>query len=358
MRYCKSKHREFSSGLTALAIVIAASAIGGLLPAAAADDVQTYTDLAALEAAAKEEGTLNIYTAPEYDFLITGFKEAYPWATVNFTGLEPPETAAKVTAELGAGVNNVDIANLKLPQIQQFIAKDALARIVVPNDALVPDELKDPDGYTHPETSSHTALVYNTDLVKEPPAGLAELTDPKWSGEFAIDSPTGGSTGSQVLASQRTVMGDEQWKKWLQGLADNKPNITKSSSSSFDAVLRGDSAICACGYHDFTDRDPNAPLGAVFYDQNGQGIITALAVAVAMKAAPHPHMAALWLNWMESPEGGQPGFAKSGRVPVVEFPGNTVGLPAGTKVAPVWKVLGDYFKDPDSYNAVIGGILR
>jgi ABC-type glycerol-3-phosphate transport system substrate-binding protein len=114
MRYCQSRHREFSSGLTALAIVIAASAIGGLSPAAAADDVQTYTDLAALEAAAKEEGTLNIYTAPEYDFLITGFKEAYPWATVNFTGLEPPETAAKVTAELGAGVNNVDIANLKL----------------------------------------------------------------------------------------------------------------------------------------------------------------------------------------------------------------------------------------------------
>jgi ABC-type Fe3+ transport system substrate-binding protein len=353
----KSKREEFRNSLTALAIVLAASAVGGISPAAA-DDVQTYTDLAALEAAAKQEGTLNIYTAPEYDFLVTGFKKAYPWATVNFTGLEPPETQAKVMAELGAGVNNVDIANLKLPQIQQFIAKDALARIVVPNDALVPNELKDPDGYTHPETSSHTALVYNTDLIKEPPSHLADLTDPKWRGEFAIDSPTGGSTGSQVLASQRAVMGDEGWKKWLQGIADNQPNITKSSSSSFDAVLRGDSAVCACAYHDYNDRDPNAPLGAAFYDQDGQGVITALAVAVAMKAAPHPHMAALWLNWMESPDGGQPGFAASGRAPVVDFPGNKAGVPAGTKVAPVWKVLGDYFKSPDSYNSVIGGILH
>jgi iron(III) transport system substrate-binding protein len=339
------------SCLAMLAVIAAAPALPST--AAAANDAQTYTDLAALEEAAKQEGTLNIYTAPEYDFLITGFKEAYPWATVNFTGLEPPETAAKLSAELGAGVHNVDIANLKLPQIQQFIAQDALSRVVVPNDSLVPNELKDPDGYTHPETSSHTALVYNTDLVKDPPANLTDLTDPAWRGKFAIDSPTGGSTGSQVLASQRTVLGDEKWKEWLKGIADNEPNITKSSSSSFDAVLRGDSYVCACGYHDYTDRDPNAPLGAVFYDQGHQGIITALAVAVVMKDAPHPHMAALWLNWMASPQGGQPGFAKSGRTPVVDFPGNTANLPAGTKVAPVWEVLGPYFKDPASYNSVI-----
>jgi ABC-type Fe3+ transport system substrate-binding protein len=156
---------------------------------------------------------------------------------------------------------------------------------------------------------------------------------------------------------ERKAMGDEKWQAWLKGIADNQPNITKSSSASFDAVLRGDSAVCACGYHDFTDRDPNAPLGAVFYDQDGVGVITALAVAVVMKKAPHPHMAALFLNWMESPQGGQPGFVKSGRAPVVDFPGNTVQLPAGTKVAPVWEVLGDYFKDPDSYNKVMGSIL-
>lgn len=354
----KLKHQALGGHLAALAIVMAIAAPAGISAASAADDVKTYTDLAALEAAAKAEGTLNIYTAPEYDFLVTGFKKAYPWATVNFTGVEPPETAAKFTAELGAGVNNVDIVNLKLPQIQQFIAKDALARIAVPNDSLVPDELKDPDGYTHPETSSHTALVYNTDLVKEPPKTLAELADPKWKGEVAIDSPTGGSTGSQVLALARAELGDEGWKTWLKGLADNQLNITKSSSASFDAVLRGDSAVCACGYHDFTDRDPNAPLGAVFYDQEGQGIITALAVAVVPKNAPHPNMAALWLNWMEAPDGGQPGFAASGRAPVVDFPGNTVSLPAGTKVAPVWTALGSYFKDPDSYNKIISEALH
>jgi ABC-type Fe3+ transport system substrate-binding protein len=328
MQDYSSKRMEFRAGLAAFAVIVAAStSIGGIAPATAADDVQTYTDLAALEAAAKGEGTLNIYTAPEYDFLITDFKKAYPWATVNFTGLEPPELAAKMQAELGANVNNVDIANLKLPQIQQFISQGALARVVVPNDALVPKELKDPEEYTHPETSSYTALVYNTDLVKDPPTHLTDLTDPKWQGKFAIDSPTGGSTGSQVLAMERKILGDDKWQAWLKGIADNQPNITKSSSASFDAVLRGD------------------------------GVITALAVAVVPKNAPHPHMAALWLNWMESAQGGQPGFAKSGRAPVVDFPGNTVTLPAGTKVASVWAVLGDYFRDPDSYNKVMGSIL-
>jgi ABC-type Fe3+ transport system substrate-binding protein len=344
-------------GAALAAILAVSTAIGGVATAAAADDVQTYTDMAALEAAAKAEGTLNIYTAPEYDFLVTGFKQAYPWATVNFTGLEPPETAAKMQAEIGANVNTLDISNLKLPQIQKFVAQGVLARVVVPNDAQVPKELKDPDGYTHPETSSYTALVYNTDLVKDPPKHLADLTDPKWQGKFAIDNPAGGSTGSQVLAMERKSLGDEKWQAWLKGIAANQPNITKSSSASFDAVLRGDSAVCACGYHDYTARDPNAPLGAVFYDQDGDGIITALAVAVQMKNAPHPHMAALWLNWMESPQGGQPGFVKSGRSPVVDFPGNTAALPASTKVAPVWEVLGDYFKNPDSFNKTMGSIL-
>jgi iron(III) transport system substrate-binding protein len=343
------KHPERGAALFA---VIAAGTLllGGLSAAAAADDVTTYTDLKALEEAAQKEGTLNIYTAPEYDFTITGFKKAYPWATVNFTGIEPPETEAKVTAELGAGVHNVDIINFKLPQLQRFVDQDALARIVVPNDSLVPDIYKDPDGYTHPETSSDTAIIYNTDVVKDPPQQIAELSDPKWKGLISFDKPTGGATGSQVLAAQRLVMGDEKWDAWLQALAKNEPNITRSSSASFDAVLRGDSGLCICAYHDYAARDPNAPLGAVLYDQQGQGVITALAVAAAMKDAPHPAMAALWLNWMEAPDGGQPGFAASGRTPVVDFPGNTAKLPDGSKEAPVWKLLGDYYRDPKSYS--------
>jgi ABC-type Fe3+ transport system substrate-binding protein len=316
------------------------------------DASKSWTDTSALVAAAKKEGTLTIYVAPEYQpFLVKGFEAAYPWAKMDVSPQEPPQAAAKFQAELNSGVHQVDIVGLKEPELEPFSSKGAIAKVSVPSDKLVNPQLKDAAGLTHPMTATETALVYNTKLVSSGPKDLTDLAEPQWAGKLAVDDPLNASEGGPVFASERKALGDQGWDSFLAGLAKNKPSLTDSGSTSFEEVLRGDRAICLCEAHDYADaKKQGAPLGIDYYDQDGAGIVVTPTIAVVPKQAPHPAMAALFLNWVESPTGGQKGFIASGRSPVVKVPGVTPVVPTSVKEAPLFDVLGDYYDHPDSYN--------
>jgi ABC-type Fe3+ transport system substrate-binding protein len=340
----------------AVVLAVSATACGSSSPRSSAGSTsanRTYTDVSQLEAAAKKEGKLNLYVAPEYQpFLTKGFKAAYPWVNMVVTPVEPPQAQAKFQAELDAGVHQADVVGLKEPALAGFVAKGAIAKVSVPNDSLVNASLKDAAGMTHPMTATETALIYNTKLVSAGPKDLADLAQPDWKGKLAVDDPLGGSTGAQVFASERKVLGDASWQQWLSGIKANKPSLTDSGSTSFESVLRGDRAICVCDAHDFSDAKPGSPLGIDFYNQDAGGIVVTPTIAVVAAKAPHPAMAALFLNWVESPTGGQQGFIDSGRSPVVEVPGAKSVVPSSVKIAPLFASLGDYYADPDSYNSV------
>jgi ABC-type Fe3+ transport system substrate-binding protein len=316
--------------------------------------VKTYTaaDMDQLVAAAKKEGTLNLYTASVYaDFLSKPFEAMYPWAKVNVTQLMPGDAAAKLLAEVNAGVVRGDVVDFKEGSLAPFIKAHALARISVPNDSLMQPSLKDPGGYSHPMLQTLNVLIYNTKLISSGPAKIADLTDPKWKGKLAIDSPLSAMAAGPILASERKPMGDAAWDQWLTALKNNDPSVLPSTSDTFDAVVRGDRAICFCSYQDILNT-PNAPLAVDWTDQDGAGIVSTPGIAVVPVGAQHPAMAALWLNWMESPTGGQVGFAHSNRFPaaIKGVPGaDKVTLPPGIKVAPVAN-LTDYYADPTTYN--------
>ena len=114
-------------------------------------------------------------------------------------------------------------------------------------------------------------------------------------------------------------------------------------------MLRGDGAICVCDAHDFTDAKPGSPLGIDFYNQDASGIVVTPTIGVVSSKAPHPAMAALFLNWLESPTGGQAGFVESGRSPVVQVPSAKAVVPSTVKIAPLFDSLGDYYTAPDSF---------
>lgn len=341
------------AGIPLVATLAACGSTGSTSSASTASANKSWTSLSALEAAAKAEGSITIYIAPEYQsFLEKGFEAAYPWAKMTISAQEPPQAAAKFQAELGAGVHQADVVGMKDGELEPFISAGALAKVSVPNDKLVNPNLKDSAGLTHPITATETALIYNTKLLSAGPKDLSDLADPQWAGKLTVDDPLGGNAGGPVLASLRGSMGSVKWDQFLAGLAKNKPALTDSGSTSLDDVVRGDRALCICEAHDYADaKAQGAPLGIDFYDQDSDGIIVTPTVAVVPKQAPHPAMAALFLNWVESPTGGQKGFIQSGRSPVVKVPGAPLVVPESVKEAPLFKVLGGYFKNPDPYNA-------
>jgi ABC-type Fe3+ transport system substrate-binding protein len=290
-----------------------AAAVAGTFSAASAQ-VTTYTDLAALEAAAQKEGTLNL-----------------------------------------------DVALIHFAAAKQFIPQGAVAQVKVPNDDLLPERLRDPDSYSHAMNQLASAIIYNNKLIDGGPATLQELTDPKWKDKLILDDPKLGSDGGYVLASMRKTLGsDEAWKAWLKGLKDNGAVITPTSGDAFQAVLRGDRPLCLCAYYDYVyNAAQGAPLGATFFNQDTSGIIVRPIVAVIAAAAQHPAMSALFVNWALSDKGGQKGMADSGRTPAVPVPGDEkVNLPDGVKAANFYEYMADYVANQKAYNEVFKEVLQ
>jgi len=347
-------------------VVVALSACGSGGDAdgdsgAAADVNKTWTSVDEMVAAAKKEsGPLNVYIAPEYaPFVQPGFEKAYPWAKLNVTQLEPVPSVAKWSAELSSGFSQADVVFMHSTGVQTFKDLKALAQVTVPNDANVEPALQDKDHYSHPVTELGEVMLYNTKLISTPPKTVAELADPEWKGKVIMDSPQLGGAGGFVLASERSAMGDAAWQTWLQKVADNDLYVTDTSSASYAAVVRGDRPVCICNYGDYISQAPGTPVGVDFYGQDDRGIVVEPIVGTISKTAPHPALAALFMNWMLAADGGQQGFVDSGRVPTVPVPGaDKVSLPEGTKVMNLYEDLGDYISDPDSANTVFKKIFK
>lgn len=319
---------------------------------------KTYSSTASLVAAAKKEGTVRVYMSPELTpFLVPRFKKAYPWATVNVTGLEADDASAKWATELSAGIHNVDVVFTYVTQVKEFTSQGGVAAVKLPNDSLIEKPLQDPQHHYHTVVSYPYVLLYNTKELKGGPPQLTDLTQPQWKGKVVLDNPSLGGPGGLVLASLKNQLGS-RWQDWLQKFQANSPSLTDSSSTSYDAVVRGDRPLCICSYHDYIAQPPGTPVNVDFYNQSGSGVVPQAGVMQIAAQAPHAAMAALWVNWLLSPHGGQAGIASSGRTPVVaNVPGAAkVSVPAGVKVAP-FSVLGSYLADPNSFNSTFKSIF-
>src|SRR4051794_31405643 len=176
----------------------------------------TWTDEAKLEAAAKEEGTLDLYVNGDYDdVLVDGFKKAYPWATVNATNLDSAQASEKWSAELSADVHNVDVAVLRLDSYKPFVDEGAVAKLTIPNGDQLPASARDADGYTWAVNNLILALLYNTKLADGGPSDLHDLADPEWKGKLVMPNPAEGGAAAIMFAAMKDQLGDD-WETWLK----------------------------------------------------------------------------------------------------------------------------------------------
>ncbi len=335
-------------GIARHTVAFAATAVltlaGASVPATSAET--TVEELVA--AGQAEGGTLNAYLASEYDFLVSGFLAEYPWAKVNYTQLSAGASASRLFLELSSGSYQADVAGSQTSRAQQFIAGNYLAKIEVPNDAGYLPGIQDPGSFTHPMNLSIRVIGYNSALVPAGPTTLAELADPKWKGALVMDDPSLGAAGTDLLATQRVVMGDEAWEAWLQAFKANEPLIVRDGGEAYAMVLSGERSLCICQIQDILNQAEGTPVAYTPYNQDSYGLISSPIVALTPAQAPHPAMAALFLNWMESPAGGQLAFCQASRTPAVPVPDCKVGIPDDVKVTSI-STFEDYFNNPTAY---------
>jgi iron(III) transport system substrate-binding protein len=315
-----------------------------------------WTNLADVVAKAKQEGTLTyFYVDPVNGKKFTdGFVSDYPWAKISNFSAGLPDMKTKWITEFQANVGDADVMGTVGAFVGPLEQAKSLTAVALPNDGLLLPGLKDPGNFIHPMFIVPQILAYNKNLTQAPANDLFQLADPKYKNMLVMDNPSGGLSGGLILASRRKLWGEAKWMQWLEGLAANKPFFASDPAASMDAVTRGERPLGFGNGGPILSEglDKALPLVPVFYDDF---LVTSLVSVVSAKA-PHPHMAALFVNWTQS-DNGQKVISATGFSPstTADTPNSMAKLlPSGAKLLPSAgpTSLLDYFANTADYNQI------
>lgn len=164
-----------------------------------------------------------------------------------------------------------------------------------------PERFKDADGYWTGFAARGRVLIYNTDLVKEPPTTIQAFLDPQWAGKSAIARPLFGTTATEASALF-ALWGEEEAVAFFKAIKDNRVAVLAGNASVRDAVARGDYAF---GWTDTDDAngavEEGLPVKWLFPDQDGIGTLVIPNTVALTAGAPHPEAAKKLIDYLLSP---------------------------------------------------------
>jgi len=241
------------------------------------------TSIAALLAASPLAAqTLNVASAGDQnmvdyvkDYLAPMFEKAHPGVKIVAVGTGPGDAGSqkiyeKLNAQKGATATDFDVVVIHQKAAGQMVREGLLDKYsadvdtakLATGDASRNALGTDVSGYVIPMFQSQTALAYNADMVKTPPASFAELADwaKKNPKQFGYNGIKGGMSGVAFVAgwvyafggdADRLIKGpyDAATKaNWDKAFADLKAfnanaTITPGNAGTLDMLNRGEIAI-------------------------------------------------------------------------------------------------------------------
>lgn len=191
--------RTTLSALSALLIatlLLTACGTSGDADATEPDDPETSSldeaDLAELEALAREEGQVTVYSfTSRIASVKAAWEEAYPDIEMHELDINSTEQIARITAEQDADNVNVDLVYISdAPVVLGELVGDGRLHGYMPPDFsdVVPDEHQAP---LLANRLSTKVLMYSEDAYPDgaPIDNLWELTEPEWTGRVITTSP-------------------------------------------------------------------------------------------------------------------------------------------------------------------------
>jgi ABC-type Fe3+ transport system substrate-binding protein len=302
--------------------------------AASATSLQDFGDLDALVEAAQAEGTLNVIALPpdwaNYGEMIDTFSEKYDIEVVSALpdGSSQDELNA-VTSQRGQD-RAPDVLDLGTAFARQAQAQDLLAPYQVQAWDEIPEDQKDPEGQWYNDYGGYISIGCNATVVAQCPATFAELLDPRYAGQVALNgNPTQAAAAfAGVWAASLANGGD---------LDDIGPGIDffgqVKDAGNWNPVEITPATILSGETPISIDWDyNNAALTDDLSDQGAQwqvavptdGLFGGYYSQAISKFAPHPAAARLWQEFLYSDEGQNiwlNGGARPVRLPVMEEAG-------------------------------------
>jgi iron(III) transport system substrate-binding protein len=256
-----------------------------------------------LIAAAREEGTLVVYTSVPIDMFtdfIKAFNAKYPFIKVDFYRGTSEKVRDKVLSEYRAGKHLVDIIMVGCDMLYQLDEERVFQEYVPSRVKEVPDfqpaHLERRLVYAY---LIEDVLVYNTKLVKpeEVPRSIYDLLDPKWRGKIAMDDEL-----SPIIVGILEVMGREKGTEFLRRLAQQDIIFRTGHTTVYKAVETGEAAL-GLTYRHYVPIGQAKGAPVAWTGFTDLPIVEYLHGFGIYKYAPHPNAAKLWIEFFLSKEG-------------------------------------------------------
>ena len=260
--------------------------------------------------AAKAEGGLVLYTAllgvPSTKAIAKAFEAKYG-IPVQVLEARASELRERIRTEQAAGRYLGDVMFNSENQALILSAEDKsiVPHEPVPNAAGLTEPFRD-DGLKSPVMTINYALLVNNRLVPpaEEPKSWRDLADPRWKGKILSDDMRAVGGGYVLFYVTEEKLG----KAYHEALATQDIQFTREQREAARRVARGEMAI----YMPFNLGDLQSLKGLpVRTVMPAEGAPYVLYAAAAMKGAPHPNAARLYIDFAMS-EQVQKIFAQDG----------------------------------------------
>lgn len=292
-------------------------------------------DWSAIEAAAKKEGKVVIYSnSSRWETIKESFEAQYPGIVVEGYDISTVDLITKLQTEQRSGIYTADV-------ILSGDYATLVTEMLNPPDKMlwnfVPDELVAvSDPITLEPLLLHryslTVFGYNTEVYAEPPIkSIWEFTQPEWQGRVVFPDPQKVYMALQALTLitlKADAMAEEYEKvfgkpieleegvpnagyQWIKDLLKNEPVLSSSSGDAATAIGTLGQTNPPVGFTTYS-KIRNAMKGEIAFDVMwGMSPVigfteeTGLAIA---NQAPHPNAAKLLIKWMKGDASGGQGF--------------------------------------------------
>ncbi|HEX2930510.1 MAG TPA: extracellular solute-binding protein [Candidatus Binatia bacterium] len=266
-----------------------------------------------LEDGARKEGSFKYYSISATDLIsgyIKGFTSRYPFIKAEFWRGSGNKLVVRTMMEHRSGRLDADMITVGTENILALKRSGILARYRSPEAINFPKEQIDKDGYFHSDSLGIASIAYNHRLVKkeEAPKTYHDLLDPKWKDSVSIDMEP-----ERALLAWLIAWGEHKTRDFIQKLLANGAAVRRGHSLQGQLLCAGEFKIASEIYPDGILRMKQNGCPATLVFANPTPALSGGNFGIYVNT-PHPHTAALFLDFVLSAEGARI-LGSTGRIP-------------------------------------------
>ena len=250
---------------------------------------------------AKAEGEVSFYSslqAQQIDPFIRVFQKRYPFVKVNPYRVSGNRQVIKIQTEMNAGNHLFDVTNGSAEQASALKKIGAIDPYQSPQRDFYNAPNKDKEGFFTSLYVIPIVLGYNTNLVKrqDVPKTYEDLLQPKWKSNMFLDDEA-----YEWFAVLLKHFGREKGLQFMRNLAKQDLRLVRGRTAQSQLLAAGERpvAIVLSGHTVLDLKARGAPIDQVILDP----YFAQANKLMLARHAPHPHAAALFIDWSLSEEG-------------------------------------------------------